>query len=81
MTKATKKLMTRFLSAFMIALLIVSNPGMLGIQNGQASADMNYDDLPTLLITELMPQSSNVDGKNAYEYIEVYNNTDKEVGS
>lgn len=79
MTKATKKLMTRFLSAFMIALLIVSNPGMLGIQNGQASADMNYDDLPTLLITELMPQSSNVDGKNAYEYIEVYNNTDKEM--
>jgi len=34
--------------------------------------------LPPLLITELLPNSSNVNGADGYEFIEVYNNTDRE---
>ena len=34
---------------------------------------------PALLITELMPDTTNVDGADGYEYIEVYNNTDEEI--
>lgn len=36
---------------------------------------------PTLLVTELVPNSANVQGtsSDAYEYIEVYNNTDQPV--
>ncbi|MFS0726953.1 S-layer homology domain-containing protein [Paenibacillus sp. 1P07SE] len=34
---------------------------------------------PELLITELLPDSTNVDGADGYEYIEVYNNTDQEI--
>ena len=79
MTKATKRMFTRFLSTFMIALIIIANPGMLSANDGQADADVDYNSLPPLLITELVPQSSNVDGKNAYEYIEVYNNTDQTI--
>lgn len=35
--------------------------------------------IPPLLITEVVPDSSNIDGANAYEYIEVYNNTDQRL--
>ena len=79
MKKATKKTFMRFLLIFMIALLIMSNPGILDTHNGQAAAEVDYNSLPPLLITELVPQSSNVDGKNAYEYIEVYNNTNQTI--
>ncbi|MBP1916466.1 hypothetical protein J2Z23_003448 [Lederbergia galactosidilyticus] len=37
------------------------------------------ENTPPLLITEVVPDSSNVDGANAYEYIEVYNNTDQRL--
>jgi len=34
---------------------------------------------PKLLITELVPDTDNVSGSDAYEYVEVYNNTDKTI--
>lgn len=34
---------------------------------------------PDLLITELVPDTENVSGSDAYEYVEVYNNTDKTI--
>ncbi|WP_062107990.1 FIMAH domain-containing protein [Bacillus niameyensis] len=36
-------------------------------------------DIPPLLITEVVPDSSNLNGANAYEYIEVFNNTDQPI--
>lgn len=42
---------------------------------------LDYDPqaVPDLLVTELVPDSTNVNGLDGYEFIEVYNNTDKEV--
>lgn len=34
---------------------------------------------PTLLITELIPNTDNYAGKDAFEYLEIYNNSDEEV--
>lgn len=39
----------------------------------------NYQKIPELLVTELVPDSTNVEGSDGYEYIEVYNNSDKEI--
>lgn len=38
-------------------------------------ADTDFSVLPSLLVTELVPDSSNVNGADGYEFIEVYNNT------
>lgn len=35
--------------------------------------------IPELLITEILPDSKNIDGADAYEFIEVYNNSNREV--
>ncbi|SDD64912.1 LPXTG-motif cell wall anchor domain-containing protein [Terribacillus halophilus] len=37
--------------------------------------DTDYTALPSLLVTELVPDSTNVNGADGYEFIEVYNNT------
>lgn len=42
-----------------------------------AHAPYNPQDVPYLLITEVVPDSSNVGSSDGYEYIEVYNNSDK----
>ncbi|WP_409344764.1 lamin tail domain-containing protein [Paenibacillus sp. MBLB4367] len=39
----------------------------------------DYNALPKLLVTELVPDGANVGGSDAYEFIEVYNNTNKPV--
>ena len=36
---------------------------------------------PALTITELMPDSSNVNGADAYEFIELYNNSNRDIES
>lgn len=40
---------------------------------------LDYTKVPKLLITELVPDSSNVAGSDAYEFIEVYNNSSRPV--
>jgi LPXTG-motif cell wall-anchored protein len=35
--------------------------------------------IPELLITEILPDSANISGADAYEFIEVYNNSDREI--
>ena len=35
--------------------------------------------LPPLLVTELLPDSTNVDGSDGYEFIEIYNNSDQPI--
>ena len=44
-------------------------------------AGLDYDPqaVPDLLVTEVVPDSANVDGLDGYEFIEVYNNTDKPI--
>lgn len=39
--------------------------------------DYNPQDVPYLLVTELVPDSTNVGSSDGYEYVEVYNNSDK----
>ena len=42
-------------------------------------ADIDYQAVPPLLITEIVPDSANVNGADAYEFIEVYNNTTEDI--
>lgn len=42
-------------------------------------ADVDFQKVPELLITELVPDSTNVNTLDGYEFIEVYNNTDQAV--
>ncbi|WP_158560834.1 lamin tail domain-containing protein [Paenibacillus contaminans] len=39
----------------------------------------DYNALPKLLVTELVPDGANIGSSDAYEFIEIYNNTDKPV--
>ena len=40
---------------------------------------MDRSQAPALTITELMPDSSNVNGADAYEFIELYNNSNRDI--
>lgn len=42
-------------------------------------ADIDYQQIPPLLITEIVPDTANVNGADAYEFIEVYNNTTEDI--
>lgn len=63
------------------------NTGESGDQKGDAGTDLgktqdeNVDTTkaPALVITEVLPDSSNINGADAYEYIEIYNNSDREI--
>ncbi|MCR8657360.1 S-layer homology domain-containing protein [Paenibacillus endoradicis] len=41
--------------------------------------DENSEETPIMLVTELLPNSNNVGGSDAYEFIEIYNNTDEDI--
>lgn len=41
--------------------------------------NMDYNKLPAFLVTELVPDSTNVGSADGYEFIEIYNNTDKDM--
>src|SRR5690625_2282213 len=41
--------------------------------------EIDDSNVPPLLITEITPDSQNLNGANAYEFIEVYNTTDQEI--
>lgn len=36
-------------------------------------------DAPALVVTEIIPDTSNTNGADAYEYIEIYNNSDQDI--
>ncbi|WP_042375356.1 lamin tail domain-containing protein [Neobacillus jeddahensis] len=40
---------------------------------------VDFNKLPAFLVTEVVPDSTNVGSADGYEFIEVYNNTDKDV--
>lgn len=78
-----KMVLNRCLSCFLILCLILS--ASFTLQAGQASAQISaqisnvVNSMPELLITELVPDSTNVGTADGYEFIEVYNNTDKDI--
>ncbi|UOE76100.1 S-layer homology domain-containing protein [Parageobacillus thermoglucosidasius] len=43
------------------------------------SGSFDAQKLPPLLITELVPDSTNVNGLDGYEFIEIYNNSSKDI--
>jgi hypothetical protein len=45
----------------------------------QPEAEVDFNQYPSLIITELLPNSQNVGSKDGYEFIEVYNNTDQSI--
>lgn len=42
-------------------------------------AAIDYQRVPPLLITEVVPDTANVNGADAYEFIEIYNNTTEDI--
>ncbi|MFE5319214.1 FIMAH domain-containing protein [Paenibacillus sp. NPDC056579] len=65
--------------SFLLAItLIISWVTPIGPVYAQAAAAVGST-TPHLLITELVPDTSNVNGADGYEFIEVYNNTDKPI--
>ncbi|WP_248929574.1 S-layer homology domain-containing protein [Paenibacillus hamazuiensis] len=43
------------------------------------TGSVDYSRIPPLLVTELVPDSSNVGSADGYEFIEIYNNTDQTI--
>ncbi|WP_169507413.1 choice-of-anchor I family protein [Paenibacillus harenae] len=41
--------------------------------------NVNFDGMPPFLITELVPDSTNVGTADGYEFVEIYNNTDRDL--
>lgn len=41
--------------------------------------EQDFQKLPPLIVTELLPDSDNVGGSDGYEFIEIYNNTNKAI--
>ncbi len=42
-------------------------------------SEIDFNKLPAFLVTEVVPDSTNVGSADGYEFIEIYNNTDKDV--
>ncbi|QGQ98746.1 hypothetical protein EHS13_29645 [Paenibacillus psychroresistens] len=71
-----KRSFKRWISSISIATIILGSV----IQPAMAEMDITAGPpAPKLLITELVPDSANVNSKDAYEFIEVYNNSDVPV--
>ncbi|GAQ16951.1 metallophosphoesterase [Oceanobacillus picturae] len=64
------------LSAIMIFVLCFSN-SIISIEpiNAEVQHDTDQRDIPPLLITEIVPDSTDIEEVDGYEFIEVYNNT------
>ncbi|MFS0865009.1 lamin tail domain-containing protein [Fredinandcohnia sp. 179-A 10B2 NHS] len=41
--------------------------------------DVEYEKIPYLLVTEIVPDSTNVGSSDGYEFIEIYNNSNKDL--
>ncbi|QFT88014.1 Calcineurin-like phosphoesterase [Bacillus sp. THAF10] len=44
-----------------------------------AKEEVDFQSLPPFLVTEVVPDSTNVGSADGYEFIEIYNNTDKDI--
>ncbi|SFC91009.1 Lamin Tail Domain [Bacillus sp. OV322] len=60
-----------------LVALVLSLGNILVFDTAKSKATENV--VPKLLITEVVPDTDNYSGYDAYEYVEIYNNSDKEV--
>lgn len=63
---------------------ITAYDGTNSISTGEYQVDITYpaynaQDAPYLLVTEIVPDSTNVGSSDGFEYIEIYNNSDKTI--
>lgn len=76
-----KKSLKRLISGMTVLGMLFSMlaPVASAVDNGTVVTAVDYSKVPKLLITELVPDSTNVTGisTDAYEFIEVYNNTNR----
>ncbi len=42
-------------------------------------AEVDFDNIPAFLVTEIVPDTSNIDGADGFEFIEIYNNTNESI--
>ncbi|WP_141433214.1 lamin tail domain-containing protein [Bacillus sp. 03113] len=42
-------------------------------------SEVDYSKIPSFLVTEVVPDSTNVGSADGYEFVEIYNNTDKDL--
>lgn len=75
----SKIVLKRCISCFLILCIVMSASftALAGQASAQTSTALNP--VPELLITELVPDSTNVGTADGYEFIEVYNNTDQAI--
>lgn len=75
-----KKSFKRWVSGATIAGMMFSMLTPMGanaVENDAQISAVDYSKLPKLMITELVPDTANLSSADAYETIEVYNNTNK----
>lgn len=70
-------LLVLILATFVVLEPVHAVDAAKGSQTGQASAYAG--EIPPLLITEITPDSTNVNGADGYEFIEVFNATDQPI--
>ena len=59
----------------LVGLLIVSGTSI----EAKETEKIDTTQAPSLTITEILPDSSNVGGADAYEFVEVFNNADRSI--
>lgn len=59
--------------------MAASSRTLLAASNTENNVKINKVENPELLITEILPDSKNINGADAYEFIEVYNNSNREL--
>ncbi|WP_261303963.1 S-layer homology domain-containing protein [Paenibacillus andongensis] len=76
-TKSLKRIISGL--TLFVMLFSMLTPMAIAVDNGAQTSTVDYSKVPKLLITELVPDSTNVTGisYDAYEFIEIYNNTNK----
>lgn len=76
-TELTTSALYYYFSAVVDGVTITSKEFSVEVQGNEVEVD--YQKLPELLVTELVPDSTNVGGSDGYEFIEVYNNADQTI--
>lgn len=69
---------SKWLSVLLVGSLLAGLFVPFGGGSAKA-ASFDYTKVPELLITELVPDSTNVSGSDGYEFIEVYNNSQSTI--
>ena len=81
MTEETKmkKGVMRIAAMGLAAILTFPKDGQMILAAESNETGVDLTKAPALTITELLPDSSNMSGADAYEFIEIHNNTELEI--